>query len=129
MVPHAGRARSDVRSSGGILRRILHAAECILDQWLRPDSAHAARPLVPGSGLAPADLGCPYVCAERDGEAEGDMTSGRPGRSGWLRVALLALAGLTLAADASAWWNTSWSHRRKLTLNNSASTTSSAIRP
>ena len=31
---------------------------------------------------------------------------------------LLALAGLLLAADASAWWNTTWSHRRKLTLDN-----------
>ncbi len=38
----------------------------------------------------------------------------------WLRVALLALVGLLPAVDASAWWNTSWSHRRKLTLNNTA---------
>jgi len=35
------------------------------------------------------------------------------------RVALLALAALVMAADASAWWDTRWSHRRKLTFDNS----------
>ena len=37
----------------------------------------------------------------------------------WLRVALLALATLLPAVDASAWWDTRWSHRRKLTFDNS----------
>ena len=36
-----------------------------------------------------------------------------------LRVALLALATLLLAVDASAWWDTRWSHRRKLSFDNS----------
>ena len=47
----------------------------------------------------------------------------------WPRVALLALAGLLLAVDASAWWNTTWSHRRKLTFDNSVSGTSHANFP
>ncbi len=44
----------------------------------------------------------------------------RPKVPVWLRVALLAFVTLLPAVDASAWWNTSWSHRRKLTLNNTA---------
>ena len=41
------------------------------------------------------------------------------------RRALLGMGGVLLcllsAADASAWWNTTWSHRRKLTFDNSGS--------
>jgi hypothetical protein len=48
---------------------------------------------------------------------EGPSPGSRPV---WLRIVLLALAGLVLATDASAWCNigtscnTNWSHRRKL---------------